>query len=55
MKLVILNGSPRETKSVTYQYLRYIEANFPMHKYKVHHIGRKIKKIEKDQIGRAHV
>ncbi|MCK5183793.1 MAG: NAD(P)H-dependent oxidoreductase [Candidatus Heimdallarchaeota archaeon] len=49
MKFVILNGSPRETKSVTYQYLRYIEANFPMHEYMVHHIGRKIKKIEKDQ------
>lgn len=49
MKFVILNGSLRETSSFTYQYLRYIETNFPMHDYVVHHIGRKIKKIEKDQ------
>jgi len=49
LKFVILNGSPRETKSVTYQYLRYIEINFPENEYIVYHIGRKIKKIEKDQ------
>lgn len=50
MRIVVLNGSPRETNSFTYQYLRYIETNFPEHEYVVHHIGRKIKKIEKDQV-----
>lgn len=49
MDFIVLNGSPRETKSFTYQYLRYIELNFPQHNFNVHHISRKIKKIEKDQ------
>ncbi|MHA1442881.1 MAG: NAD(P)H-dependent oxidoreductase [Candidatus Heimdallarchaeota archaeon] len=49
MDFIVLNGSPRETKSFTYQYLRYIELNFPQHNFKVHHISRKIKKIENDQ------
>jgi multimeric flavodoxin WrbA len=49
MKFVVLNGSPRETSSFTFQYLRYIETNFPLHDYVVHHIGRKIKKIETNQ------
>ncbi|MHA1442936.1 MAG: NAD(P)H-dependent oxidoreductase, partial [Candidatus Heimdallarchaeota archaeon] len=48
MDFIVLNGSPRETKSFTYQYLRYIELNFPQHNFKVHHISRKIKKIEND-------
>ena len=49
MKFVILNGSPKEANSITYQYLRYIEKNIPEHEYKVHHIARKIKKIEHNQ------
>ncbi|NHJ85157.1 MAG: hypothetical protein FK734_06830 [Asgard group archaeon] len=49
MRFVVLNGSPRETSSFTYQYFRYLEINFPMHEYIVHHISRKIKKIEKEQ------
>jgi multimeric flavodoxin WrbA len=49
MKFVILNGSPREEMSVTFHYFKYIRVNFPDHEYVVHHIGRKIKKIERDE------
>ena len=49
MRFVILNGSPKESNSFTYQYFKYMKTNFPIYEYIVHHIGRKIKKIEKDQ------
>ncbi|NHJ48711.1 MAG: hypothetical protein FK733_13080 [Asgard group archaeon] len=49
MKFVILNGSPRDEKSVTFHYFKYIELNFPEHEYKVHQVGRKIKKIENNE------
>ncbi|NHK31732.1 MAG: hypothetical protein FK730_10300 [Asgard group archaeon] len=49
MKFVILNGSPREEMSATFHYFKYIRVNFPDHEYIVHHIGRKIKKIERDE------
>jgi len=49
LRFVVLNGSPRETNSFTFQSFRYIQNNFPMHEYIVHHIGRKIKKVQRDQ------
>ena len=49
MNIIILNGSPREKQSFTYQYYRYLQINFPDHNYKVYHISRKIKKIEQDE------
>ena len=49
MKFIILNGSPKGNKSITLQYLFYIKKYLPEHEYIIYNVGRKIKKIEKDE------
>ena len=48
MKFTILNGSPKGDLSITMQYIKYIENNFPEHDYEIFDISEKIKAIEKN-------
>lgn len=48
MKISVLNGSPKGIKSVTLQYVRYIQKKYPQHELKIINISQNIKKIEKD-------
>jgi multimeric flavodoxin WrbA len=48
MKIVVLNGSPKGTVSVTMQYVAYIRKKFPDHSYEIFNIAHEIKKIEQD-------
>ena len=48
MKIIVLNGSPKGIKSVTIQYVHYIQNNFPEHELKIINISQRIKKIEND-------
>ena len=48
MKILVLNGSPKGTVSVTMQYIHYIQKKFPQHELKITNISQKIKKIEKE-------
>lgn len=49
MKFVVLNGSPKGSKSTTFYCYQYMKKYFPQYNYKEFHIARKIKKIEKDE------
>ena len=49
MKIVVLNGSPKGEISVTLQYVKYIQHQFPDHEYVVHHISQRIKKLEHEE------
>jgi multimeric flavodoxin WrbA len=48
MKITVLSGSPKGEKSVTFQYVRYIQKKFSQHEMKVFHISERIKAIERD-------
>jgi multimeric flavodoxin WrbA len=48
MKIAVLNGSPKGESSITLQYVNFIRKKFPRHEFKVFHIARNIKKLEKD-------
>ena len=48
MKICVLNGSPKGEKSVTMQYVRFLEMAEPEHAFFVLSIGQKIKSLEKD-------
>jgi multimeric flavodoxin WrbA len=50
MKIVVLNGSPKGTVSVTMQYVAYIRKKFPEQSYEILNIAHEIKKIEKDDL-----
>jgi multimeric flavodoxin WrbA len=47
MKITIISGSPKGEKSVTLQYLLYIQKHYPQYTYETFHVGEKIKSIEK--------
>ena len=49
MKITVLNGSPKGIKSVTMQYVQYIQKMFPQHDLEIVHIAQRIKKIERDE------
>jgi len=48
MKIAVLNGSPKGETSVTMQYVRYMQQEFPQHDMEIIHIAQRIKKIERD-------
>jgi multimeric flavodoxin WrbA len=48
MKITVLSGSPKGEKSVTLQYVRYIQKKFPQHEMKIFHVSERIKAIERD-------
>ena len=49
MKIVVLNGSPKGELSVTVQYIKFIQKNFPEHELNIINISERIKKIENDE------
>lgn len=49
MKIVVLSGSPKGAKSVTMQYVHYLQLSFPEHDFELHHVGQRIKKLERDE------
>lgn len=48
MKITILNGSPKGASSITLQYVRFIQKKFPQHEFKVFHVAKDIRKLEKN-------
>lgn len=49
MKITVLNGSPKGVKSVTMQYVRYLQGIHPQHELKIINISQNIRKIERDE------
>ena len=48
MKILILNGSPKGSNSITLQTVLFLEKKFPDHTFEVLHVGQKIKSLTKD-------
>ena len=48
MKIAVLNGSPKGELSITLQYVKFIQKKFPQHEFKVFHVAKSIRKLEKD-------
>jgi NAD(P)H-dependent FMN reductase len=48
MKITVLNGSPKGAKSVTLQYVRYLQGIHPQHDLKIVNISQHIRRIESD-------
>jgi len=46
MQISVISGSPKGEKSVTFQYVRFLEQAFPDHTFTVVHAGREIRAIE---------
>ncbi len=49
MKIAVLNGSPKGEVSVTVQYVRYIQKQFPGHELKIINVAHEINGIERDR------
>ena len=49
MKIAVLNGSPKGKTSVTMQYVRYLQKEFPQHEFNVLDIASRIGKVERDE------
>ncbi|MBD3189569.1 MAG: iron-sulfur protein [Candidatus Heimdallarchaeota archaeon] len=48
LKIVVLNGSPKGPRSITQQYVKYIQTIFPEHDYEYIPIAQKLPAIEKN-------
>ena len=48
MKILVLNGSPKGSNSITLQTIHYLQACFPQHTFHTLHVGQRIKALEKD-------
>ena len=48
MHILVLNGSPRGEKSVTLQYVVYLQNKFPEHTFHIVHVAQRIKRLERD-------
>lgn len=49
MKITVLNGSPKGTKSATMHSVFYLQRKFPGHEWKILDIARRIQGIEKNE------
>ncbi|HOI57488.1 MULTISPECIES: NAD(P)H-dependent oxidoreductase [unclassified Methanoculleus] len=49
MQIRVISGSPKGEKSVTLQYVRFLEQAFPEHTFSVAHVGQEIKTIERQE------
>ncbi len=49
MQICVISGSPKGEKSVTLQYVRFLEQAFPEHTFSVAHVGREIRTIEQQE------
>ncbi len=48
MKILVLNGSPKGSYSVTLHTVRYLAKHFPEHAFEELHVGQQIKALERD-------
>ena len=48
MRILVLNGSPKGSYSITLQTVNYLQAKYPAHTFEVLHVGQRIKQFEKD-------
>ncbi|MEM8535827.1 MAG: NAD(P)H-dependent oxidoreductase [Chloroflexota bacterium] len=48
MNIIVLNGSPKGTISVTMQYVQHIQNCFPEHTITIFNVAQRIKRLEKD-------
>lgn len=46
MKIIVFNGSPKGTTSVTLQYIHYVQKKFPEHELKVLNISQRLRTLE---------
>jgi multimeric flavodoxin WrbA len=49
MQICVISGSPKGEKSVTLQYVRFLEQAFPDHTFSVVHAGQEIRKLEQQE------
>ena len=49
MKLCVLNGSPKGARSVTMQYIAFLEKKFPHHQFDIIHVSLQCRKMEHDE------
>jgi hypothetical protein len=45
MRITVLNGNPKDERSITLEYVRFIQKRFPQHRMKVFHVLRNIKEL----------
>ena len=48
MRILVLNGSPKGSYSITLQTVNYLQLKFPEHTFDIFHVGQKIKQLEKE-------
>ena len=48
MKILVINGSPKGSYSITLQTVNYLQARHPEHEFEILHAGQRIKALEKD-------
>ena len=48
MNILVLNGSPKGSNSITLQTVLYLQKKFPGQDFEILHVGQKIKSLEKD-------
>lgn len=48
MKILVLNGSPKGEVSVTMQYVKYLQKQYPAHEFKIASVAQDIRKIERE-------
>ena len=48
MNILVLNGSPKGSNSITLQTVLYLQKRYPAHSFEILHVGAKIKTLEKD-------
>ena len=48
MNILVINGSPKGSNSITLQTVLYLEKLNPNHKFNILNVGAKIKSLEKD-------
>lgn len=48
MNITVLNGSPKGDTSITLQTIFYLQKLYPEHTFEMVHVGKRIKKLEKD-------
>lgn len=46
LKIAVINGSPTGDLSSTLQAIKYVEKNFPEHRFRIFHVAKDIKRIE---------
>ena len=49
MKIAVLNGSPKGPKSVTMQYVAYLQKKHPEHDFVQLDVAHRVKKLETDE------